>query len=97
MQKPDPTENFDLWVRATYEEVRKEIAGMTPEQQDKHFLLKSINHAIRMYELDAPAFLIKMANAKMHRHLGKLRERARKKRQDAAGVSGSAGLGFGTG
>lgn len=97
MQKPGPTENFHLWVRTTYEEVRKEIAGMTPEQEDDHFLLKSISHAIRMHELDAPAFLIKMANARMHRHLRRLRERARKKRQDAAGVSGSAGLGFGTG
>lgn len=95
MQKPDPEVDFDLWVRATFDEIAKEVEGMTPEQMADHFLLSAIKHAVRMYELDAPALLIKMANARMHRHLARLRERARLKRQDGAD-SGSTGLGFGT-
>lgn len=95
MQKPDPEVDFDLWVCATFEEIAKEVEGMSPEQMANHFLLSAIKHAIRMYELDAPAFLIKMANARMHRHLARLRERARLRRQESA-TSGSTDLGFGT-
>lgn len=51
---PDPEVDFKGCLDALVNNARAEIEGMTPEQQGQHFLMCSIEHAIRMHELDAP-------------------------------------------
>lgn len=80
MMKPDPEENFELWVAATVKEVtarvERETAGMTPEQIDRYWLLKSLGRLLRLYDQKAPEFLIK-------RELSHLRKRALRNRAAA--------------
>jgi FKBP-type peptidyl-prolyl cis-trans isomerase (trigger factor) len=78
---PDPGEDFDGCIKALYDQVAEEIAGMTEEEQEEHFLTRSIDHLVRMYELDAPRFLIKMAHDGLNKKLKALRARMRSTRK----------------
>ena len=68
--------DFDAAVKAMVDEALKEIAGMTEAEQQRHFLLRSIDHLHTMVRLDAPTFLVEKAlkyAAKNIRHMLKKR------------------------
>lgn len=77
---PDPEEDFEGCIKALYDSVQNEIEGMTEEQKDEHFLMSSVDHLLKMYELDAPRCILKMAHESHNRHLRRLRDRARASR-----------------
>jgi hypothetical protein len=85
-QIPDPAQDFDGCIAALVEQAIAEVEGMTEAQQDEHYLCRAIEHAIRCYQLDAPDILIRMANARMHKHLRRLRDRTRAKRRESGGT-----------
>lgn len=82
---PDPEDDFDGCIAALYDQAARgialEIEGMTEAQQDEHFLMKSIEHLVTMYELDAPRLLIKMAHESLNKKLRRLRDRSRASQQ----------------
>jgi hypothetical protein len=78
--EPDPADDFDGCIAALVEQAKAEVAGMTPEEMDEHYLCRAIEHAIRCYQIDAPDILIHGANARMHKHLRALRDRTRANR-----------------
>jgi hypothetical protein len=77
---PDPEVDFDGCIKGLYEQALKEIEGMTEEEQEEHFLMRSIEHLVKMYALDAPRFLIKMAHDNLNKKLRAMRDRTRRER-----------------
>lgn len=79
MQKPDPEENFDLWLAATVKEmtakVASETAGMRPDEIDRYWLVQSLKRLLRLYDLRVPDFLIKRELTALRRRVLRATER----------------------